>query len=278
MNRYRRIAAVAGLVCFATAARAHDFWLQPLNYWIAPHSAVMTSLQVGHGEFRQRWNAEASRVVTFRSIGPDGGHDHLRELRVGSMDQDHLVSFGAPGTHVLVLQTSYAASTLPGLRFTDYLKQEGLTPAIELRRRMRTEDRPGREIYSRRAKALVQVGPATAKVQPWVTNPMGLSLEIVPDLNPYAPGAGQELPVHVLLDGRPLPGATVKLNNLQFDGRPLQTVLTDAGGRAVFKFPRTGSWQLNVIWTKPLSGNPRADFDTTFSSLTFGFGPPARAG
>jgi hypothetical protein len=216
-------------------------------------------------------------VVRFNSVGPKNGAitDHLGELRVGAMDQDHLVSFGAPGSYVLVLQTSYAESTLPGIRFNDYLKQEGLTPALDIRARNRLQEQPGREIYSRRAKALVQVGPATNQPQPWVTRPVGLSLEIVPEVNPYAAGAGQVLPIHVLSDGHPLAGATVMLNNLDFDGRPLATVRTDANGRAVFKTPRTGSWQLNVLWTKPLKGNPKADFDTTFSSLTFGFAPGA---
>lgn len=269
------LAACAGVASLAIGlpTMAHDFWVQPFKFWISPNTAVMTTLQVGHGEFRQRWNAEAARVLRFNDVGPGGLTDHLRELTMGNMNQDHLIAFGAPGAHVLALQTSYAESTLPGIRFNDYLRQEGLTPALELRAQRHTEDQPGREIYSRRAKAIVQVGPATDKPQPWVTKPVGMSLEIVPDVNPYAAGAGQDLPIHVLLDGRALAGATVMLNNLDFDGRPLATVKTDGAGRATFKTPRTGSWQLNVLWTKPLKGNPRADYDTTFSSLTFGFPP-----
>jgi uncharacterized GH25 family protein len=268
------LVAACALTVLARAAVAHDFWVQPLNFWISPNSAVMTTLQVGHGEFRERWNADATRVVRFNDIGPDGVvTDHQAELRAGTMDKDHLLTFGAPGTHVLILETSHAESTLPGLRFNDYLKQEGLTPALDLRARTKTESQPGREIYSRRAKALVQVGPASAIPQPWVTRPVGLSLEIVPEINPYAQGAGRAVPVFVLFNGKRLPGATVMLNNLAFDGRPLATIVTDAQGRAVFQAPRTGAWQLNVLWTQPLKGNPKANYDTTFSSLTFGFAP-----
>ena len=276
LPRLRRASLSLGACLAATAlggsAAAHDFWIQPLNFWIAPNTSVMTSLQVGHGEARERWNADVSRVIVFRSIGPGRAvTDHQRELRAGTMDQDHMIRFSAAGTHVLMLQTNFAASTLPGIRFNDYLKQEGLTPALELRARTKSQDQPGREIYSRRAKALVQVGPASTSAQPWVTTPVGLSLEIVPEANPYAPGAKGTLPVRVVYQGKSLAGATVKLNNLQFDGRPVQTLVTDGVGRAVFTFPRVGAWQLNVLWTKPLIGNPDADFDTTFSSLTFGF-------
>jgi uncharacterized GH25 family protein len=269
-----KLGAILGCLALANSADAHDFWVQPLSFWIAPNASVMTTLQVGHGEFRQRWNSDASRVVQFRSIGPGGvSTDHQSELRNGTMEQDHLVRFGAQGTHVLILETNHAQSTLPGIRFQDYLKQEGLTPALDIRARTKTEDQPGREIYSRRAKALVQVGPPSDIPQPWVTRPVGFSLEIVPETNPYSIDAKGQLAIRVYSEGRPLAGATVMLNNLQFDGRPVQTVVTDMSGRAVFSFPRTGSWQLNVLWTKPLKDDPTADFDTTFSSLTFGFSP-----
>ena len=89
--------------------------------------------------------SKQARVIAFSSIGPGGMvTDHQRELRTGTMDQDHTVRFGAAGTHVLVLQTNSAASTLPSIRFNDYLKQEGLTPALEVRARAKAQDQPGR--------------------------------------------------------------------------------------------------------------------------------------
>ena len=178
---------------------------------------------------------------------------------------------------MIVLETTRAQSTLPSIRFNDYIKVEGMTPAIEQRARLRQGDRDGREQYSRRAKALVQVGDLTAD-QAHVTRPVGLTLEIVPQKSPYALTPGEMLPVQILYEGKPLAAATVKLNNLDFDMKPFATHLTDAAGRTAFDVPRRGKWQLNVIWTKPLANNPAADFDTTFSSLTFGFNPPRPAG
>jgi len=34
--------------------------------------------------------------------------------------------------------------------------------------------------------------------------------------------------------------------------------------------PERGNWLLNVIWTKPLPATDEADFETIFSSLSFG--------
>ncbi len=78
------------------------------------------------------------------------------------------------------------------------------------------------------------------------------------------------LPITVLYAGQPLAGAYVKLNNLDFDARPVATATTDAHGSAVFTVPFKGLWQMNVVWTKPIR-DTKADFDTVFSSLTFGW-------
>ena len=84
------------------------------------------------------------------------------------------------------------------------------------------------------------------------------------------------LPVRVIYAGRPLPGALVKLTHLEDDASPLEVHLTDHEGRASFTMPNAGTWLLNVIWTKPLPPSDETDFETIFSSLSFGF--PSGAG
>lgn len=266
----RLLMAMVLAVSTATPAFAHDFWLQPLHFNIPPKVSTPLTVLVGHGPYRSRWSGAIDRVVLMESYGPNGAVDQKSALHPSS-EKDGDFAFDKPGTYVLAFQSNYAESDLPFIRYNDYIKVEGLTPAIAYRERTKTTQEPGREIYSRRCKALIQVGPPQG-AQPWVTRPVGLSLEIVPDKNPYTLPAGQDLPVHVLYDGKPLAGALVKLTNLEFDVRPVAVHLSDAQGRASFSFPRTGTWLINVIWTKPITGNPKADFDTTFSSLTFGYG------
>jgi len=273
-----RLAVLLALTA-AGPALAHDFWIQPEHFWLAPGAGTPVSIVVGHGSFRQRSPVSLERITGFRSIGPDGVVDRRPDLRGRPDTQDPVLAFKAPGVYMLALDTNSTPSDLPGLRFTDYLKVEGLTPALKLREQTGATDAPGRELFSRRAKAIVQVGPVDARPQVQaqalarVTQPLGLTLEIVPERNPYAPDAGDTLPVRIYYEGHPLTGALVKLNNLEFDARPVETHLSDADGRASFRVPRTGTWQLNVIWTRPIKGDPRADFETTFSSLTFGFPP-----
>lgn len=264
------------ILCGAPAA-AHDFWIQPARFAANVGQSVPFTLLVGHGKFRQRWGVETARVLRFADISASGSQDRRDVLHTDSGDNDGTLVLAVPGTHVVVMESGPAMSVLPAVRFNDYLKVEGLTPAIARRAATGRNDADGRELYSRRAKTLIQVGSITSG-QVQVTRPTGLKLEIVPQKNPYDLKPTEKLPVIVLYEGRPLSGALVKLNNLDFDAEPLAQLKTDAKGQAIFAVPQRGRWQLNVIWTKPIAGNAKADFETIFSSLSFGFERPQPMG
>ena len=263
------VALLTGAVSVPVAA--HDFWLQPLRFWAAPGARVPMNFLVGHGAARQRSSIATDRFGLFRAIGPQGFTDRKAELTIGQAN-DTALAFAQPGTYVLAFSTSLVPSELPALRFNDYAAAEGLALVLQQRSASKSSTNPGRELYSRRGKALIQVGPVGRLPQPQVTTPVGLGLEIVPLISPYALGNSQTLPVRVLYQGRPLVGALVKLNNLAADAEPVEKHLTDSSGQAVFAARRSGDWQLNVVWSQPLPNNRLADFVTTFSSLSFGFG------
>lgn len=252
-------------------ALAHDFWLQPRSWQAAPGVDMPFVVEVGHGPFRQQWGADASHLLVLRDQAR-GLEADLRPLFKAGGDVPHLTyAFRQPGLHIVSLVSTDTPSNLPWIRFNDYITVEGLTPAIDARTRAGTTNSNGRELYSRRAKALIQVGPATSRDDALATRPLGLTLEIVPLRNPYALKPDRILPVQVLYNGKPLAGALVKLTSLEFDVRPLAAIRSNAAGRVALRVPPTGSWLVNVIWTRPIV-SPDADFQTVFSSLTFGYG------
>ena len=271
----RSLAVAVATFLSAQAATAHDFWVQPRDFAADVNVAIPLTIEVGHGPARQRWSAAIDRIATFTAVGGSGTKDVRSALVPPGGPADATLSFSQAGTYVVVLGTNRATSELPAIRFNDYIKAEGIAPAIAARAAAGTTDTPGRELYSRRAKAIVRIGNA-ATPQPQVTRPVGLTLEIVPGRDPTAADFNMTLPVTILYQGRPLPGAFVKLNNLDFDARPVATAISDARGTAVFTIPFKGLWQMNVVWTTPIK-DPKADFDTVFSSLTFGWsrGAPA---
>lgn len=262
------ILALAG----AAGASAHDLWMQPSSFSVAAGAGVPVSILVGHGKDRENWGVRSDRILLLRSMGPDGRVTNLMPLiRQGTAVPTLNLRLPQPGSHLIAMQTTHSQSELPGPRFDEFLAEEGLTPAIVHRKRTGANAKAGREIYSRRTKSLVQVGRLDPKAPSPATKRLGLSLEIVPERDPYRLAVGQPLPVRIFFEGKPLPGALVKLTNLDADAKPVAMKRSDRAGRASFDVPRKGKWLLNVVWTKPISGNPRADYDTTFSSFTFGY-------
>ncbi len=277
---HRRIGAkslgvgVSALALFAVwPVFAHDFWIQPQRFSLSPGAPTSVSLFVGHGPDRQLWDADIRRITRLTSIGPKGAVDQTGRIQQGGTGR---LSFVDQGIHIVALETNTAVSELPALRFNDYLAAEGLVSAIAFRAANNQTNMAGTEMYSRRAKTLLRVGNVNGLNSSHVTRPLGLTLEIVPEQNPYTLPSNAALPLRIYFEGRPLRGATVMLNDLQADAKPVQKMISDASGRVSFALPKRGQWQVNVIWAKPLPPRSRAQFETTFSSLTFGFDPQPR--
>ncbi|MEO6579623.1 MAG: DUF4198 domain-containing protein [Sphingomicrobium sp.] len=274
MRKFRNLALALAVVTAPLAA--HDFWIQPLRFQTATGTPFPATFLLGHAAFRQRWGLGADHILLLADVFGSKRRDIRGDLKPVGGTADLVTSFETPGLHVLAMQSTYASSDLPSLRFNDFAKAEGLALVLALRNRAGTTNTNGRERYSRRAKALVQVGLQTPANQSFATRAVGLKLEIVPERNPYALGAARMLPVRVMYKGRRLPGATVKLTSLEFDAKPLAVAVTDRAGHASLRVPPVGDWLVNVIWSEPIKGDSKADFDTTFSSLTFGYNPARR--
>ena len=323
------IARAAALLLVCGTATAHDFWIQPDHYRAEPGSIVPLTLQVGHGESRQRSMLPLRRITRFEAVAPDGARFDMRDrLKLGGPSQDGELRLGGRGTYVVVLETdNRAQSYQPSVRFNNYLRDEGLAGVLRSREQAHRMDVDGSESYSRHSKALVLVGPSAAALAPGaastsaaaqgpgaasasavaqrpgaasasvaargpgvvsspgavralavapesttqVTQPVGMALEIVPEVDPYGAAHVLDLPVRVLFEGRPLSGALVKLTNLDHDAEPAETHTTDEDGRSSFAMPNSGKWLLNVIWSKSRPATQETDFETYFSSLSFGW-------
>jgi uncharacterized GH25 family protein len=246
-------------------ANAHDFWLQPEAFSWEPTQSMPLSMRVGHGDHSTRSKIPARRITRFEVIGPST-LDLRDRLHAG---EDTNLQLATPGSYVVVLATdNQARSDLPADRFNDYLRAEGLTPAIVAREQSGRMQADGSERYSRQAKSLVQVGDSQR--QSHVTEAVGLRLEIVPEINPYSQPRPTQLPVRVMFEGQPLVGALVKLSDPADTSKGAISHISDGQGRAVFEMPSQGQWLLHVTWTTTLPSADEADFDTVFASLTFG--------
>jgi uncharacterized GH25 family protein len=257
---------VAALV-MAPAAAAHDFWLEPEEFKTEMGEPVSVHFSVGDAGAQEPWNLKLEKVVGLKSciaaqctpqtdIAPNTPERRGRAV----------VRLEAAGTHVLAFESRNSFSELDGQKFTEYAEKEGLTAVLQDRKERKARASAGRELYSRRAKALIHVKGARPGD---VSAPVGHTLEIIPLKNPYALRQGEALRVRVLFNGAPLVGATIDFDDLSDQLDPQQSGVTDGEGDASFKIDGAGPFKLMTIWGVPLADRRRADYETIFASLTF---------
>jgi hypothetical protein len=171
---------------------AHDFWIEPSTYTPGAGELVTLKLWVGEHLGGGTLPRNESLIEWFSSIR---GGLQAPVLGIDGSDTAGLLRAQTPGGVVIAYRSLRSAIELPAAKFQSYLALEGL-PSVK----------PGREVFSRCAKSLLAVG---GRGDPTMTKPVGLTLELIPESDPYTLAPGARLTVRLLFQGRPLAGALV---------------------------------------------------------------------
>lgn len=252
------------LPCFAWG---HSMWLQPMDHTIDPGDVLVTDFRVGDSKEHAAWGLYWERVGSLRLHGDGTLQDWqgmLRETK-GETSGGAQAKVAQPGTYVLAFESNSSFSDLEPERFNSYAEEEGLAAVLRDRASKGTTGAHGTELYSRRSKALVQVGDVTTNN---VTRPLGHTLEIVPLQNPYALGVERKLTVQVLFRGKPLSEGTLHVSRLGGDGETVK-LPTSEDGKVTLDIREEGTWLVDCVWAVPAPNDARADYVTVFASLTF---------
>ncbi len=202
-----RLRSVLCLTLFVVAAgsglAAHDFWLEPSTFAPGVDEPVRIHLRIGERFAGESLARNGSLIEKFVIVGPSGerpvpGRD--------GMDPAGLVRLDAPGIWFVGYRSRPSAVELTPEKFEQYLREEGLEHIIQERVARKETLLPVRERFSRSVKSLLRYGGDQA-VQGY-DRALGMTLEFVLDADP-ARASGGRLPVRLLRDGRPLPGALV---------------------------------------------------------------------
>ena len=98
--------------------------------------------------------------------------------------------------------------------------------------------------------------------------PLGFTLELVAERNPYAVRAGQDLPVRLTYENRPLAGALVVAMNRLNPSEKL-SARTDNDGRVRFRLRPGGMWLIKAVHMVPAPAGTNAEWASFWASLTF---------
>ena len=273
-----KIKKTAILVLFVSLAasylQAHDFWIEAAKSSASEEAPGPVTLQlfVGDGFQGEPFPRDPSHVERFVALGPDGElpvgrlsgrFDLLRFRRAGGrVAPDHIDPAGwllpeTPGLYVVGYQSRPSETRMTAGQFEEHLHQEGL------------EAKPRRhghhgvdEKFSRSAKTLLSVGGSENMSPPPA---LGLTLEIVTEKNPFSLSEGEELPVRVLLRGKPLKNARITAVS---QGRAEKfSARSDDEGRIAIPLSEAGMWMIKCIYLE--EAEEGADWESYWASLTF---------
>lgn len=205
------VAATLALICSLGKVSAHEFWIDPTAYQVAPGEPVIAHLRVGQ-EFRGAPQAYLpSRFKRFEVY--HGAEVTEPEARLG--DIPALELNGLPdGLAIVAHETTSSTLTYREWeRFVSFVEHKDLSGALEAHLERGLSQEEFRESFSRHVKSLIGVGSAAG-----ADRELGLETEIVALANPYTDTIEEGLPVRVLRSGVPRANAQVELFEQDADG------------------------------------------------------------
>ena len=251
------------LLALPSVAAAHDFWIEPSTFRPAAKSSVEIRLRVGEhylGDPVPR--RPASQLVRFDAYTSSG------IIRTSGAEGDEpagSVIVPRSGLTLVAYESKPAFVELTEAKLDQYLREEGLESVREMRKRSAFAREPWREIYARCAKSLLSTGLGSAS---GFNKPVGMPLELIPEKNPYALGAGTTLPVRLLYRGKGLPDAlVVAVSKAQPDQRV--AARSDKEGRVRLKLDPAGEWLIKAVHIVPAPTGARGRWESLWASLTF---------
>jgi Domain of unknown function (DUF4198) len=262
MSYCRTAAALAAAALSLPTLRAHDMWIAPTTFFPALGQIVGAKLRVGQdllGDPLPRDPALINQFVVEDASGrkPLVGRD-------GSDPAGYLRA-GTAGLLVVGYLSNASPVELAPEKFNQYLKEEGLDAVAALRARRNEAGAKARELFSRCAKSLVLAGfPSESQGD----RTLGFTLELVAERNPYVLRSGEELPVRLIYQNRPLAGALVVAIN-RLNPSEKVSARTDNFGRVRLRLRPEGMWLVKAVHMLPAPSGANADWVSYWASLTF---------
>jgi len=262
MLRRLGLLVVTAIVVWRVPLVAHDMWIEPTTFSPEVGQIVSVRLRVGQDLLGDPLPLDPSLVNQFVVKDVAG----LRPVvRRDGRDPAGLVRVANPGVLVIGYRSNPSAIEMAADKFNQYVKEEGLDAILAMRASRHETGAAAHELFSRCAKSLLFSGSPT---EAQGDRPLGFTLELVAERNPYALRPDQDLPVRLTYEDRPLAGALVLAMNRLNPAEKL-SARSDKDGRVRFKLRPGGMWLIKAVHMVPAPAGTQAEWASFWASLTF---------
>ena len=248
----------------ASTILAHDLWLVPQKFKLNPGDSMIISANTGMDFPNSLSAVTPDRVNQFILVGKSIKED-ITEFKVEGNSLVTECTFKEPGTYVIGVSLRPKEIKLTAEEFNEYLLHDGLPNIYELRKKEGILDKGAVEHYSKYPKTIIQVGKKLDEVP---IKPLGLPIEIVPEVNPYGLKLGDDLEVTVLFHGKPLSDTEIAWSYPGKGEEFAGSKKADKNGKAVIPLEKVGPYVIRLThmeWVK----KPTHEWESYWTSLTF---------
>ena len=255
------------MACIAAMSKAHEFWIEAIDYQVAPGEKVIANLLVGT-EFEGSKQAFIPRnFKRFKYVQNGAALDVP-----GVLGDRPAANFPVKDAGLLVLvheTTNLSLTWDEWEKFENFVRHKDAEWVLDehLAKGLQQED--VREVYSRYAKSLISVGDGAGKDV--IT---GMLTEIVALENPYTDNMADGIRVGVLYQGKPRPATQVEVFERSSEGAiRIFTVKTNSKGVANVPVKPGHEYMLDSVVLRrptqqPTAGKPYA-WESLWANMTF---------
>lgn len=261
------------------AASAHEYWLEPKSYTLNVGDTLVADIKNGVDFKGISYPYLKNDIVTLEAVTSSG------RLPIGGRNGDSpalKTQLKSNGLHSIAFLNDASRITFQKWeKFASYVKDEGAEWVVQRHLDLGLAKEKVKEIYSRCAKTLVQVGPLVTGETDRYT---GMPAELVASQNPYALQAGDRLELSLYWQGKPRANNQLRVfeksGNLSNGDQKLRQfdLTTDVNGVASFVPVAGAEYLLSsvVIFENGTEGTVNEDdvaWESYWASLTFKTAP-----
>ena len=219
----------------------HEFWIQPDKFIYKYAEPVNIKFMAGENFTGENWTGDRDKIkslrlyfgdVTDKNFDDDLGKNKGDSLQIAMLDE---------GTVMVALNTTNSFIDLDAAKFNDYLREDGLTEALDSREKNGDTVKNGHENYQRSVKTIFQVGDKFTNGYKQKTN---LPLDIIPTAHPYTISKDGNFKVKIFFMGEKLKNTKVKVWHKLDDKISQEEYKTDDEGedRSRVESPKGDDW------------------------------------
>jgi uncharacterized GH25 family protein len=252
----------------AASLSAHEFWIQPDKFIYKRGETINLKFLVGENFAGENWTGNKDKAQSMHLYFDETVDNNFEDNLTDNKGDSIQFAIYEEGTAMVTLNTKNSFIDLEAKEFNKYLKEEGLTEALDYRMEHGDTMKRGTERYQRSVKTIFQVGKNKTPVFKKRTD---LPLDIIPDENPYSVSKDGKFKLRIVFQGNALKKTKIKVWHKANNKVSVEDYETDDKGEVKIFLSLKGEWMVSCVKMVRTENDAEAEWQSYWGSFTWGY-------